>query len=689
MFGCRGTDNDDNDPELAEALKQSMQTASGGEYAPQETGITGTHTSPTNPNFAPAQENKEYNPSEWALTTTATQEVSQEPPPVERKRAPGTPAFLRPSFSSYYLAGALTILHSIPRARESLLARDYTLSNYWYNPKWWTGGKIQTSRVVDLDNPRFSLIDAEEEVAEVQRLMAFLDGTDRAYGCVEILGDLPKVREQEQTAVPATFFKSWDLSLSWVYDSQVYRDMEVFTSVAHQIQTDGSDRDQTFQILETTISQSDLTLYSALDTMVWTDEENPVYVDFADVVNFQIKTDMGVQGTGIDIPAALYLDRYTKPWLESVKDLKEKIAAQKSRIIDLEAKEERLKSFGSMGIEFNTKTLLEITTAHFATPLRVYADDGSGDITMDSQPELPDPTPLLKELLRKLEKNLSNLERQKQEAQDILQKLQRTFTSPDECTPNSLPLTKYSLRGVCTSPSKTYVLLPNKDEHCGPEDAPEQWWQFSWIAQSTWGTETQYGTHETVKVTEEEVLLAAKTEGDTVLMVYANDNAFQGGDPSLPEPLKDFVARDNAEFAAELEPPPPLLPPPSPSPERKRSRQQHHDDEEMRDQSPKRSSNSTRSSETMGAETPLDSPADSINGSVLPADGIQDIESLLPPIEMTERGGHIAPVAKAIHLRPAGGKMSDTDDDEMPDVEHIEMSDPLQVEEEEQERKGG
>lgn len=148
------------------------------------------------------------------------------------------------------------------------------------------------------------------------------------------------------------------------------------------------------------------------------------------------------------------------------------------------------------------------------------------------------------------------------------------------------------------------------------------------------------------------------------------------------------MTRDNAEFATELDPLPPFLPSPSPTPETHSREQQHHDDEEMRDQSPKLSPNSARSSETMGAETPpQDSPIGSV-GSVLPADGTQDIGSLLPPIEMTERGGHIAPVVKAVHLRPTGpgGKISDVDDDEMSDVQHIEMSDSQP---EEEERKGG
>jgi hypothetical protein len=113
-------------------------------------------------------------------------------------------------------------------------------------------------------------------------------------------------------------------------------------------------------------------------------------------------------------------------------------------------------------------------------------------------------------------------------------------------------LTKYSLRGVCPSPSKTYVLLPNNGEHRGPEDPTEQWWRFLWTAQSNWGNETEYGTHETVKVTEEEVLLTAKTEGDTVLLVYANDKAFQGGDPSLSEPLKVCLSTSHFKFMKQV-----------------------------------------------------------------------------------------------------------------------------------------
>jgi hypothetical protein len=124
--------------------------------------------------------------------------------------------------------------------------------------------------------------------------------------------------------------------------------------------------------------------------------------------------------------------------------------------------------------------------------------------------------------------------------------------------------------------------------------------------------------------------------------------------------MQTFVDNDNAAFAAELSPPQ------EPS-ERKR---RIVEDEEMGDTSPKRSSHSTRSSATLGANTPQEtSPGDSseigMNEPELPA-----------PMEMTERGG-ISVVAKAAFdmEQPAiiDEKIPDTDED-MPDVEHIERS---------------
>lgn len=103
------------------------------------------------------------------------------------------------------------------------------------------------------------------------------------------------------------------------------------------------------------------------------------------------------------------------------------------------------------------------------------------------------------------------------------------------------PLTKYTLRGVCPYPSLTYVLLPVEE----PENLlvtmfGEQWWKLEWHVTkelNSWG-ETNFGSYMVDKVEEEEVLAAARTLGENVLLVYANDAAFNVGEQGLPEPLK-------------------------------------------------------------------------------------------------------------------------------------------------------
>lgn len=186
------------DPELARALAASMQDSSGsqsgyGPYGQQETGITGTHTSPTNPNFRDAVPGREYDSNQWALTTTQTHEIFLPPSPVDRKRQPGEPVFLKPTNSgSSNLSAAFTILHSIPSAREALLARNYCRSDYGHDDQWWDGQNIRILRIINVDDEESQI---PEELVEVQRLIAFLDQSTRAYGSAEgiaTIGDIDR-----------------------------------------------------------------------------------------------------------------------------------------------------------------------------------------------------------------------------------------------------------------------------------------------------------------------------------------------------------------------------------------------------------------------------------------------------------------------------------------------------------------
>lgn len=176
------------DPDLAQALAASMQAPG---MSPQESGITGTHTSPTNPNFAPAQENKEYDPNQWSLTTTQANEVEIDPPADQRMRVIGAPVFIKPCKNARNVGGALAIMANIPRARHALLALQYQTSDYGQDEKWWNGERISESRIIETERDS----GGEEYLRELQRVMALLDKSDRSYGSIEVLAQLSNMTD--------------------------------------------------------------------------------------------------------------------------------------------------------------------------------------------------------------------------------------------------------------------------------------------------------------------------------------------------------------------------------------------------------------------------------------------------------------------------------------------------------------
>lgn len=651
--------NDSDDLELAKAIAASM--------CEQDTGIVAhdnfTYTSPANPNFVPAQENKEYDPSQWALTTTQAEEIVLDPLPKDRKREPGAPAFLRPSRLGNSLSGALTIFHSIPLAREALLSRGYSLSDYGSHPQWWKGERIQSTHVVDIDNDHISSDQVEEELSEIQRLMAFLDWTERAYGSVDNLINIPRVVDKDQNLL-SSFFRGWKSLIETIYKSDnTPPESNAFTSSAYQLLPSGnSEETTTFSVLDPFLSPGDTTLYGILDNMIWSDEGNPVYVEFADIICVQLKMDADCSAPNIEIPAILYPDRYTKPWLGLANCLRRDINLQRTTIFELEAQEEKLLCYSQDNVEYNPKELLELTIAHFATPL---PKRNNVNITMDTQPEAPDPTPLLKQLMAKLEKKLSKLEQQKIEAQKTLQNLRQKYTCPEKCDNESPPLTKYFLCGVCMEPTTTFLLGPGEQ---GPDGNPQkQWWCFAYTqdyGSNPDSNDRLYATYNITKLTEEDVLSGAGSKSDSVLLVYANENALRlrDGSEKLSDPLKEFVDRDNEVFSVELVPT--TI---SPKSERKK-RQICLEDEEMGEScaeqgSPKRSSNRS-SSTTTGNVSIVTSPS---GRSTI----IEEIE-LMPRKEMMEKDGIVSPMLKQFRLdSDLERRTPEIYDEDMPDVEDV------------------
>jgi hypothetical protein len=214
----------------------------------------------------------------------------------------------------------------------------------------------------------------------------------------------------------------------------------------------------------------------------------------------------------------------------------------------------------------------------------------------------------LRLLVERIDEKMRALEEQKERALEIYRSLAQQFTQPSS-DPQEPPTHKYTLRGVSTKPHITYVLRPvledlmdmsdNSNEQVNGEPdstaqgaAAWQWWRISFSRDeshssrelpmqepltqaenpaagmsaidvsnpySEWSRKIQHsggGPYFSVrKVREVEVLKAAREENDSVLLVYANEDAVNldpSRIPDLTPELRAFVEGDNAAFEREL-----------------------------------------------------------------------------------------------------------------------------------------
>lgn len=115
-------------------------------------------------------------------------------PAEQRQRADDeTPVFVRPSSSrDGHLSSLITILHSIPLAREVLIGRNSANIDFGSDPQWWNGARISnTEDSAEMDSMT-DFYKALETFTETQRLVAALDNTDRAYVSADVLEKIVK-----------------------------------------------------------------------------------------------------------------------------------------------------------------------------------------------------------------------------------------------------------------------------------------------------------------------------------------------------------------------------------------------------------------------------------------------------------------------------------------------------------------
>ena len=366
-------------------LQKAIDMSLGETLAGQEIGITDA----TGTRFGPATE-AYYDNDKWAMTSARShaQEILQNPDPEYRKREPGAPAFTKPSLTGNYIPPLITILHAIPMAREALLVRDHLIEDYGYNSEWWDGQPIETPRVVDADNPTEEPIQAEL-IYEIQRHMAFLDQTERAYGNAEALANFDELRRFRLSEIENELLQSWSEGVTKFLPNFELRG--IFQNNASFDETI-----KNFFSLDLPLSEDMLdcgmTIYEALDDALWTAQRgafssSTFLTKVADVlvINAYRQNQRG-SGLGIKIPAVWYADRYLQESISATEEMhrsKDSIAAEARAIDNAQVDLQKFQCSGNISKVVDTDKLLNLAKSYF----EVSPEDQVVDVT--AKPEDP------------------------------------------------------------------------------------------------------------------------------------------------------------------------------------------------------------------------------------------------------------------------------------------------------------
>ncbi|KAJ5908133.1 hypothetical protein N7495_000815 [Penicillium taxi] len=582
--------------ELQQAMEMSLNEGMG--Y--QETGVVTAATAgaSSEPHFGKATR-ENYDDSDWAMTlfNETAQEIVVNLEPEDRKKIGDEPVFLRPTTGGLHLGGLITILHGIPLAREALLLRNKLLYDYGGDSQWWNGHEINLPKIVSLHEGNDNT-DWEDVIHEAQRLMAFLDSTQRAFGSsdalVHIKQETDSFYSSDSEEAVSRFLEAWHSaaeradpkgSFSTVFKSLAFKkspfDDENYEPEAKEV-----------FILEPPVEQEHgQTLYDVLDKSIWSDLPNCPDLDdvwlehVSDVLVMKLDAPQNAKSVDVKIPAVFYPDRYLSSHRELSRDLRTKRLQAQEHLMRIQSEIERWtklpKPYDESRPDQTRAELLEgwanlvpvvlnEAISRHTDLLRHMPDMMSIEAAQEKAERIPR---LLRAKRAKLELKLKGiLENKKQEAIEALRSYSKFLTEPSDSSDS--PVFKYMLRGVCTEPHVTYVSKPSDTsdsdgvmETDDDQTPSHQWWRISFSTddgktqqaekrQANNNASQQNGDvmgYTARKVREIEVLRAAREEGRSVLLVYASEAAIKAPVKPLPPQLLGFVTRDNEAFAAECE----------------------------------------------------------------------------------------------------------------------------------------
>jgi hypothetical protein len=580
----------DEDEDFQRAIAMSLgkpvadQPGGGGG---QESGVVasaGGATMAAGQQFGPANR-PQYEPAQWSMVPYAShRELIEHPMAAERKRKDGQPAFLRPSPSSGYLAALLTIYHSIPLAREALLLPPMNVLSYGYDPQWWSGSTDENRKSISMETDEENYDkDKTTLLAEVQCLMAFLSNTNRSYGSVDALNDLQALHAFRNLANTgfSTFLEAWMNSALSQYPNEQLT--QIFSSTANKRMDDAPDIVKDLVCVEAAVPRiPGQTLVNLLDDTVWSDghseELDDTWISSAGEV-FTIRLHTGDQhpdGLQVTVPHVWYPDRYMESLRDETRQMRLDIQEIKRLVNSLDQQQHRLRSFMSNNnVPIRTREILENASKLCRATLEDrYSEYEPGEDV--AQLDVGEIEGHIKKVLSRIDRKLQRLESRKTGLHAKIQKMDMQYTQPGD-DPTHPPYMKYVLQGVSTKPEITYTRVRNPDllglDDENSERQEWQWWRTEWKTPQSQASfagpvslhhPQQQGQEASMTdelanlpysiqaVTEEAVAKAARSENNSVVLVYANEKAINFENSSLPVALRKFVEQDNIMFGREL-----------------------------------------------------------------------------------------------------------------------------------------
>ena len=393
-------------------------------------------------------------------------------------------------------------------------------------------------------------------VAEMQRLIAFLDKTQRSYGSAEPVSRVHAIAILEQTAAGYRsllnrFLEAWD---------SVDSAQQLFRSTV--CDNDGIAQDLYMYAFPNGIPNAgkEPTLTGLLDNLIWEKKPNGDFEaeHFLDcVAPVQILTIPPHSTWKLQVPTSLYLDRYLLSNKPVIEEMREKNAQYVQQVDRVDAALKKLQSYQYSPSSSSTLSpqkegdaikLMEDSIKYLTERAKISDDEGASvheDVA--SQKTLKK----LQAILNRVQEQITALNEEKEKAQEAMKDFSRVLTIPSSSEEPAGPeLTHpYVLRGVATASLRlliTYAQYP-ASTGTGFNQSNLQWWKM------VYDTSKHNPRVEKARVTEEEVLSkAAEGVDDTMLVFVAKDQL--GGPPPIPPPpqLESFVERDNAAFRDEL-----------------------------------------------------------------------------------------------------------------------------------------